>query len=65
MTTRTSVQRKEGAKVYQLDDGRFAYSVDGLIRYVGTHAECARRANAAADVPTRDRQDRMLRRAVR
>jgi hypothetical protein len=46
--------------IQRLDETRFAVAVDGLVRYVGSQAECERRA--AILLPKNDRamQDRAL-----
>jgi hypothetical protein len=36
--------RKEGVAVRRLDENRYAISLDRVIRYVGSQAECDRRA---------------------
>ena len=51
--------------IQRLDETRFAVAVDGLVRYVGSQAECQRRA--AILLPRNDRatQDQALRRWAR
>ena len=46
--------------IQRLDETRFAVAVDGLVRYVGSQAECQRRA--AILLPRNDRatQDQAL-----
>ena len=46
--------------IQRLDEMRFAVAVDGLVRYVGSRAECERRA--AIFIPKNDRaaQDQAL-----
>jgi len=46
--------------IQRLDEWRFAFAVDGLVRYVGSQVECERRA--AILVPKNDRatQDQAL-----
>jgi hypothetical protein len=46
--------------IQRLDEWRFAFAVDGLVRYVGSRMECERRA--AILVPKNDRatQDQAL-----
>jgi hypothetical protein len=46
--------------IQRLDEWRFAFAVDGLVRYVGSQVECERRA--AIFVPKNDRaaQDQAL-----
>ena len=50
--------------IQRLDETRFAVAVDGLVRYVGSQAECQRRA--AILLPRNDRatQDQALLRWV-
>ena len=51
---------KGDAVIQRLDERRFAFAVDGLVRYVGSRVECERRA--AILVPKNDRatQDQAL-----
>jgi hypothetical protein len=51
--------------IQRLDEWRFAFAVDGLVRYVGSQVECERRA-AILIVPKNDRgtQDQALLRWV-
>ena len=51
---------KADVVIQPLDEGRFAFAVDGLVRYVGRQVECERRA--AILVPKNDRatQDQAL-----
>jgi hypothetical protein len=55
--------RKEGVAVRQLDENRYAISLDQVIRYVGSQAECDRRAEILLRKNVRDVQDRALARA--
>ena len=55
--------RKEGVAVRQLDENRYAVSLDQVIRYVGSQAECDRRAEILLRKNSRDVQDRALVRA--
>jgi hypothetical protein len=50
--------------IQRLDEWRFAFAVDGLVRYVGSQGECERRA--AILMPKNDRamQDQALLRWV-
>ena len=52
--------RKTDILIQQLDDQHHAVAVDGVVRYVGSQAECERRR--AILVPKNDRaaQDRAL-----
>ncbi len=53
-------QRPRDIVVQRLDERRYAFTVDGIVRYVGTEAECQRRL--AMLVPNNDRagQDKAL-----
>jgi hypothetical protein len=57
--------RKEVITISQLDERRFALSVDHLIRYVGSLEECERRAAILMPKGDRELQDRGLVRACR
>jgi hypothetical protein len=57
--------RKEGVAVRRLDENRYAISLDQVIRYVGSQAECDRRAEILLRKNGRDVQDRALARACR
>lgn len=46
------------------EGARCALLIDGLIRYVGSFDECQRRAEILARRSDRERQDRMLARAL-
>ena len=52
--------QKTETVIQRLDETRFAVAVDGLVRYVGSQAECERRA--AILLPRNDRatQDQAL-----
>ena len=43
-----------------LDKGRFAFAVDGLVRYVGSQVECERRAAILVTKNDRAMQDQAL-----
>ena len=47
-----------------LDKGRFAFAVDGLVRYVGSQEECVRRAAIRSRKNARATQDQALLRWV-
>ena len=51
---------KDDVVIQRLDETRFAVAVDGLVRYVGSQAECQQRA--AILLPRNDRatQDQAL-----
>jgi hypothetical protein len=57
--------RKQAITIRQLDERRFALSVDHLIRYVGSLEECERRAAILTPKDDREFQDRGLLRACR
>ena len=56
---------KAGVEIQRLDENRYAVTIDGVVRYVGTLEECERRA--AILIPKNDRaaQDRALGRLTR
>ena len=51
-------------EIQQLDDGRVAFAVDGLVRYVGSQEECVRRAAILSRKNDRAAQDQALMRWV-
>ena len=51
--------------IRQLDEGRYAVSVDGIVRYVGTQEECERRVAILAPKNVRAFQDQALGRLLR
>ena len=57
--------RKADVAVRQLDENRYAISLDRVIRYVGSQAECDRRAEILLRKNRRDVQDGALARACR
>jgi hypothetical protein len=56
---------KEGVAVRRLDENRYAISVDQVVRYVGSQAECERRAEILVQQNSRDAQDAALARVCR
>jgi hypothetical protein len=56
---------KSDVVIGRLDEGRYVVSVDGVVRYVGTQAECQRRADILSPKNDRIAQDRGLARACR
>ena len=50
--------------IQRLDEMRFAVAVDGFVRYVGSQAECERRATIQVPKNDRGTQDQALRRWV-
>ena len=55
---------KGGVAIQQLDEFRFAVTVDGLVRYVGRKAECELRAAILLRKDDRATQDQALLRWV-
>jgi hypothetical protein len=51
-------------EIQQLDDGRVAVAVDGIVRYVGSQVECVRRAAILSRKNDRATQDQALLRWV-
>ena len=51
-------------EIQPLDDGRVAFAVDGLVRYVGSQEECVRRATIRSRKNDRATQDQALLRWV-
>ena len=52
--------QKRDVVVQRLDEWRFAFAVDGLVRYVGSQVECERRVAILAPKNDRAAQDRAL-----
>ena len=52
--------QKAGIVIRQLDENRYALTIDGLVRYVGAIEECERRAAILAATTDRAAQDRAL-----
>jgi hypothetical protein len=52
--------RKAGVEILWLDENRYAVTIDGIVRYVGTLEECERRAAILAPRNDRAAQDRAL-----
>jgi hypothetical protein len=59
--------RENDIEIWDLDasGARCALAVKGLVCYVGSREECLRRAEILARRGDRERQDRMLARALR
>ena len=55
---------KADVVIQPLDEGRFAFAVDGLVRYVGSQVECERRAAILVTKNDRAMQDQALLRSV-
>ena len=51
--------------ICRLNDGRYAVSVDGIVRYVGSQEECERRIAILAPKNDRAAQDRALGQLIR
>ena len=51
--------------VQRLDERRYALTIDGIVRYVGTEEECQRRLAMLVPNNDRARQDKALRRLWR
>ena len=56
--------QKRDVVVQRLDEWRFAFAVDGIVRYVGSRGECERRAAILATNNDRAAQDQALLRWV-
>ena len=56
---------KAGVEVLRLDENRYAVTIDGIVRYVGTLEECDRRAAILTPRNERAAQDRALGRLTR
>ncbi len=57
--------RKAGVEILWLDENRYAVTIDGIVRYVGTLEECERRAAILTPKNDRAAQDRALGRLIR
>ena len=51
-------------EIHRLDDKRYALTLDGFVRYVGTQEECERRAVILSHKNDRAAQDKALARSV-
>ena len=51
---------KAGVEIQRLDENRYAVSIDGIVRYVGTLENCERRAAILTQKNDRAAQDRAL-----
>lgn len=60
-------KKQEGVAIALLDDehDRWSVSLNGIVRFVGSRAECELRAAILTRQDTRQNQDAMLHRAVR
>jgi hypothetical protein len=58
--------QKAGVEVWNLDGNgiRCAVALNGIVRYVGSAEQCKRRAEILTPNPDRERQDKMLVRAL-
>ncbi len=57
--------RKAGVEILWLDENRYAVTIDGIVRYIGTLEECERRAAILMPKNDRTTQDRALGRLTR
>ena len=57
--------RKARVEILRLDGNRYAVTIDGIVRYVGTLEECERRAAILTPRNDRAAQDRALGRLTR
>jgi len=57
--------RRASVEIQRLDEKRYAVSLDGVVRYVGTLEECERRAAILIQRNDRAAQDRALGRLTR
>jgi hypothetical protein len=57
--------RKGAIGIERLDERRYAVTVDGVVRYVGTHEECQQRVAMLTQKKDRVDQDEALARSVR
>jgi len=56
---------KAAIVIERLDERRYAFTVDGIVRYVETHEECQQRAAMLGQKEDRVDQDEALVRSVR
>ena len=56
--------RKGAIVIERLDERRYAVTVDGVVRYVGTQEECQQRAAMLTQKKDRTDQDEALARSV-
>ena len=52
--------RRAGVEIQGLDENRYAFIIDGIVRYVGSLEECERRAAILTPKNDRAAQDRAL-----
>ena len=57
--------RKGAVVIERLDERRYAVTVDGIVRYVGTQEECQQRIAVLGQREDRADQDEALARSVR
>ena len=57
--------RKARVEILRLDENRYAVTIDGIVRYVGTLEECERRAAILTPKSDRAAQNRALGRLTR
>jgi hypothetical protein len=58
------MKTKGGIAIQRLDERRYAVTVDGIVRYVGTKDECQNRVAMLAPKQDREDQDKALARSV-
>ncbi len=52
--------RRAGVEIHWIDENRYAVTIDGIVRYVGSLEECERRAAILTPKNDRAAQDRAL-----
>jgi hypothetical protein len=57
--------RKGAIVIERLDERRYAVTVDGIVRFVGTHEECQQRAAMLIQKKDRADRDKALARSIR
>ena len=57
--------RKGAIVIERLDQRRYAVTVDGIVRFVGTQEECQQRVAVLGQKEDRSDQDKALARSVR
>ena len=63
-TKRLTATTNNRLAIHRLDENRYALTLDGLVRYVGTQEECERRAVIRSQKDDRATQDKALARSV-
>ena len=57
--------RKGAIVIERLDQRRYAVTVDGIVRFVGTHEECQQRAAMLIQKKDQPDRDKALARSIR